>query len=70
MARRPIFSAATRFASSSSRMRFFVPVSDMPNGFRRVADRRVAGAEPFRARPAGRVGEGRECAIDVWILNH
>jgi hypothetical protein len=35
-----------------------------------LADRRAAGAEPFEDGTPGRVGEGRERAVDGCILNH
>src|SRR5207247_5203860 len=38
----PIFSVVTSSASSSSRMCFFIPVSDMPERFGELADRRAA----------------------------
>ena len=40
-------------------------------GLGELADRRAAGAEPFEDGAAGRVGEGREGAVDGRrILNH
>src|ERR687887_346417 len=51
---RPTFSVATRFASSSSRMCFFIPVSDMPKGS--ASSLIVALPAPSRSRTARRVG--------------
>jgi hypothetical protein len=39
---RPIFSVVTSFAPSSRRMCFFIPVSDTPERFGELADRRAA----------------------------
>jgi hypothetical protein len=40
-------------------------------GLGELADRRVAGAEPFEDGAAGRVGKCRKGAVDGrWILNH
>ena len=61
---RPTFSVVTSSASSSSRMCFFIPVSDMPKGWSEFAHRRAAGAEPFEHGAAVRVGQGGERAVD------
>ena len=68
---RPTFSVVTSSASSSSRMCFFIPVSDMPKGSASSLIDRAARAQPLENGATGRVGEGAEGAIDVvCILNH
>ena len=52
-----VFSVVTSSASSSSRMCFFIPVSDMPNG--PASSLMVALPEPSRSRTARRVGSAR-----------
>src|SRR4051812_10242004 len=54
---RPTFSVATRFASSSSRMCFFIPVSDMPKGS--ASSLIVALPAPSRSTTARRFGSAR-----------
>ena len=54
---RPTFSVVTSCASSSSRMCFFIPVSDMPKGS--ASSLIVALPEPSRSRTARRVGSPR-----------
>src|ERR671937_152818 len=54
---RPTFSVATRFASSSSRMCFFIPVSDIPKGS--ASSLIVALPTPSRSSIARRVGSAR-----------
>src|SRR4051794_5085862 len=54
---RPIFSVVTSSAASSSRMCFFIPVSDMPKGS--ASSLIVALPEPSRSRTARRGGAGR-----------
>ena len=54
---RPTFSVVTSSASSSSRMCFFIPVSDMPKGS--ASSLIVALPEPSRSRTARRFGSAR-----------
>src|SRR4051794_4141695 len=54
---RPTFSVVTSSASSSRRMCFFIPVSDMPNGS--ASSLIVAVPEPSRSSTARRVGSAR-----------
>src|SRR5207245_10164479 len=54
---RPTFSVVTSSASSSSRMCFFIPVSDMPKGS--ASSLIVAWPDPSRSRTERRVGSAR-----------
>src|SRR6476660_215193 len=54
---RPTFSVVTSSASSSSRMCFFIPVSDMPKGA--ASSLMLAAPVPSRSSTARRVGSAR-----------
>src|ERR671934_1972102 len=65
---RPTFSVATRFASSSSRMCFFIPVSDMPNGS--ASSLIVALPAPSRSSTARRVGSARAAKARSVVVEY
>src|SRR4051812_48481195 len=68
---RPTFSVVTSCASSSSRMCFFIPVSDMPKGS--ASSLIVALPLPSRSSTARRVGaaraeKGRSTVAGCWTI--
>jgi hypothetical protein len=64
----PTFSVVTSCASSSSRMCFFIPVSDMPKGSASSLIVALPEPEPFEDGAAGRVGEG--CESGAVFVTH
>src|SRR5215211_1385775 len=65
---RPIFSVATRFASSSSRTCFFIPVRDMPKGS--ASSLIVALPAPSRSSTARRVGSARAANAQSMVAGY
>src|SRR5436190_10318910 len=65
---RPTFSVVTSCASSSKRMCFFIPVSDMPNGS--ASSLIVALPVPSRSSTARRVGSARAVKARSTVVGY